>query len=80
MCEIVIARNTSKAGQQVMLIEEKVIKAAGDIHGRPVRVVFHDDQSSPLYQPERRLVRLGRAIGPALHHPTGPALANPGHP
>ncbi len=31
----------------MMVIEEKVINAAGGVHGRPVRFVFHDDQSSP---------------------------------
>lgn len=36
-----------KAEQETLTIEEKVINAAGGVHGRPVRFVFHDDQSSP---------------------------------
>lgn len=33
--------------QQAIQILEKVVNQAGGIHGRPVRFVFHDDQSSP---------------------------------
>ncbi len=36
-----------RAEQQAMTIEEKVINTAGGVHGRPVRFVFHNDQSSP---------------------------------
>src|SRR5579862_197859 len=33
--------------QQAIQIAEKVINRDGGIKGRPVRFVFHDDQSSP---------------------------------
>jgi len=36
-----------KAEQQAMEVAVKVINAHGGIHGRPVRVVFHDDQTNP---------------------------------
>ncbi len=36
-----------QAEQQVIQIEQKAINEAGGVHGRPVRFVFHDDQSSP---------------------------------
>src|SRR4051812_48051887 len=33
--------------QQAIQLKEKVLNQAGGIHGKPVRFVFHDDQSSP---------------------------------
>lgn len=36
-----------KAEQQAIEVAEKVINAHGGIHGRPLHVVFHDDQTSP---------------------------------
>jgi branched-chain amino acid transport system substrate-binding protein len=36
-----------KAEQQAIEVAEKVINARGGIHGRPIHVIFHDDQSSP---------------------------------
>ena len=35
------------AEQQALQLQEKQVNAAGGIHGKPVRFVFHDDQSSP---------------------------------
>jgi branched-chain amino acid transport system substrate-binding protein len=36
-----------KAEQQAIEVAEKVINAHGGIHGRPLHVIFHDDQTSP---------------------------------
>lgn len=36
-----------KAEQQAMQAAESVLNAHGGIHGRPVHVTFHDDQTSP---------------------------------
>jgi branched-chain amino acid transport system substrate-binding protein len=36
-----------KAEQQALAQYEKMVNSTGGIHGRPVRFVFHDDQSSP---------------------------------
>lgn len=36
-----------KAEQQALQQYEKVVTGSGGIHGRPLRFVFHDDQSSP---------------------------------
>ncbi len=36
-----------KAEQQALQIYEKVVASTGGIQGRPLRFVFHDDQSSP---------------------------------
>jgi branched-chain amino acid transport system substrate-binding protein len=36
-----------KAEQQAIEVAEKVINQHGGIHGRPLHVVFHDDQTSP---------------------------------
>src|SRR2546423_15696884 len=33
--------------QQAIQLKEKVLNQAGGIHGKPVRFVFHDDQTSP---------------------------------
>ena len=35
------------AEQQALQLQEKQVNAAGGIHGKQVRFVFHDDQSSP---------------------------------
>jgi branched-chain amino acid transport system substrate-binding protein len=35
------------AEQQALQLQEKQVNAAGGVHGKPVRFVFHDDQSSP---------------------------------
>lgn len=36
-----------KQEQQALQLEEPVINRAGGVHGKPVRFVYHDDQSSP---------------------------------
>lgn len=36
-----------KAEQQSLVLAEKLANQKGGIHGRPLRFVFHDDQSSP---------------------------------
>jgi branched-chain amino acid transport system substrate-binding protein len=36
-----------KAEQQALQQYEKMVNSAGGVHGKPVRFVFHDDQSSP---------------------------------
>jgi branched-chain amino acid transport system substrate-binding protein len=36
-----------KAEQQALVQYEKMVNASGGIHGKPVKFVFHDDQSSP---------------------------------
>jgi branched-chain amino acid transport system substrate-binding protein len=36
-----------KAEQQALVQYEKMVNASGGVHGKPVRFVFHDDQSSP---------------------------------
>jgi branched-chain amino acid transport system substrate-binding protein len=36
-----------KAEQQALVQYEKMVNSTGGIHGKPVRFVFHDDQSSP---------------------------------
>ena len=36
-----------KGEQQALQVLEKVVEAEGGIHGRPLRFVYHDDQSSP---------------------------------
>jgi branched-chain amino acid transport system substrate-binding protein len=36
-----------KAEQQALVQYEKMVNASGGIHDKPVRFVFHDDQSSP---------------------------------
>ena len=36
-----------RAEEEVLKIEESVLNQAGGVHGRPVRFVFHDDQSNP---------------------------------
>jgi branched-chain amino acid transport system substrate-binding protein len=36
-----------KAEQQSLQLAEKVVNKSGGIHGRPLRFLFHDDQTSP---------------------------------
>ena len=36
-----------KAEQQALQQYEKVVNAGGGIHGKPLKFVFNDDQSSP---------------------------------
>jgi branched-chain amino acid transport system substrate-binding protein len=36
-----------KAEQQALVQYEKMVNSTGGIHGKPVKFVFHDDQSSP---------------------------------
>jgi branched-chain amino acid transport system substrate-binding protein len=36
-----------KSEQQALLQYEKVVNSTGGIHGKPLKFVFHDDQSSP---------------------------------
>ena len=36
-----------KNEHQALQLEEKVLNASGGIHGKPIRFVYHDDQSNP---------------------------------
>ena len=36
-----------KAEQQALLQNEKMVNSTGGIHGKPLKFIFHDDQSSP---------------------------------
>src|SRR5689334_560864 len=36
-----------KAEQESLNVAEKTLNAAGGIHGKKIRLVFHDDQSTP---------------------------------
>lgn len=53
-----------KLGQQGLIFEEEIINAAGGIKGRPVKFVFHDDQTSPqvAVQHANRIISSGANV------------------
>jgi branched-chain amino acid transport system substrate-binding protein len=67
-----------KQEQEALMLEEKSVNAAGGIHGKPMRFIIHDDNSSPQQAVQATTEIIAQhppvILGPALTGTCGAAM------